>query len=136
MKIKSAKAKGRRLVKDVVEKIKQALDLSDHDIFIPVTSCPGMDIHLSAYARTVFPFAVECKNQENLNIWKAYDQALRNCTGLTPVVIFSRNHSKILVTLELNDWLSLLNTGGHNAKKDKTKRETNDDQKTVTEGGT
>ncbi len=38
----------------------------------------GEDIMLSAKARNMFPYSVECKNQETLNVWKAFEQAEHN----------------------------------------------------------
>ena len=35
----------------------------------------GEDILLSPAARKLFPFSVECKNQEKLNIWSSLEQA-------------------------------------------------------------
>lgn len=68
----------------------------------------GMDVQLSPSARKHFPFAIECKNQEALNIWKSLEQAENNCEGLTPLLIFKRNKSKIYATLEITDFLDLL----------------------------
>ena len=67
-----------------------------------------MDVQLSPSARKVFPFAIECKNQEALNIWKSLEQAENNCEGLTPLLIFKRNKSKIYATVEITDFLDLL----------------------------
>ena len=69
----------------------------------------GEDVHLSPAARKLFPFSVEAKNQERLNIWKALEQAYANAKeGATPLVVFSRNHSKTYVALEFEDLLTLL----------------------------
>ena len=68
----------------------------------------GLDIQLSAAARKKFPFAVECKNQESLNVWKSLEQAESNCEGLTPLLVFKRNKSKIYAALEISDFLKLL----------------------------
>ena len=34
----------------------------------------GEDIILGKQSRQLFPFSVECKNQEAVNVWKAYEQ--------------------------------------------------------------
>ena len=67
-----------------------------------------MDVQLSPSARKIFSFAIECKNQEALNIWKSLEQAEANCEGLVPLLIFKRNKSKIYATLEISDFLDLL----------------------------
>ena len=69
----------------------------------------GEDILLSPAARKLFPFSVECKNQEKLNIWSALDQAEQNSGEHTPLVIFKRNRSKIYAVLEIEKLLELLN---------------------------
>lgn len=68
----------------------------------------GMDIILSDRARKAFPFAVECKNQERLNIWQAIAQSQENSEGLTPMVVFTRNRDDVYCSLKLDDLLDLL----------------------------
>ena len=70
--------------------------------------CPGEDIKLSEAASKVFPFSVECKNQEKLNIWKALEQSDQENRGLPSMVIFKRNRSKVYVAMELADLLKIL----------------------------
>jgi len=67
----SRKAKGRRLQKEVVSKIQNVFNLSDNDVRSTSMGVSGVDIQLSDAALKVFPFAVECKAQESLNIWEA-----------------------------------------------------------------
>ena len=47
-------------------------------------------------------------NQEQLNIWKSMEQAEKNCEGLTPLLIFKRNGTKIYAALEISDFLNIL----------------------------
>jgi hypothetical protein len=68
----------------------------------------GEDILLSPAARRLFPFSVECKNQEKLNIWGALEQAEENSGNHTPLVIFKRNRSKTYTVLEFDKLLELL----------------------------
>ena len=35
----------------------------------------GEDL-IMAGAREKFPYSIECKNQESINIWKSYEQAM------------------------------------------------------------
>ena len=51
---------------------------------------------------------IQIENQEALNIWKSLEQAENNCEGLTPLLIFKRNKSKIYAALEIEDFLNLL----------------------------
>ena len=74
-----------------------------------------MDILLSKKAQKVFPFAVECKNQQKLNIWKAIEQAEKNAKDLIPIVVFKKNYEKPYVVLEWKTFLKILK-GNKNAK--------------------
>ena len=76
-------------------------------IYLPIQQS-GEDIKLSHSARKKFPFSVECKAQEKLNIWESLKQAEDNSNDYTPLLIFKRNRSKTYVTLSLEDFLDLL----------------------------
>ena len=110
MKPRSAKNKGKRLqnkIRDLIlEKFNNILELDDVRSITMGDS--GEDILLSPVARRVFPFSVECKNQEKLNIWEALDQAEGNSGKHTPLVIFKRNRSKTYAVLEFDKLLELL----------------------------
>ena len=109
MKTQSAKAKGRRLQQAIVKKILEKYpQLTENDVTSISMGKAGMDIELSEAARKKFPFAVEAKNTEKLNIWSAIDQANGSNRDLTPLVIFKRNRSDIYVTLKLDDFMELL----------------------------
>jgi hypothetical protein len=110
MKPRSAKAKGKRLQNKVTQLLQEKYSsvLESGDFKSTTMGEHGMDVQLSPSARKVFPFAIECKNQEQLNIWKSMEQAESNCEGLTPLLVFKRNGTKIYAALEINDFLSLL----------------------------
>ena len=124
MKPQSAKAKGRRLqqwVRDTLLSLCPALTLDD--IRSTSMGAQGEDIQLSPAARSVYPFSIECKNLEKLNIFQALEQAETNTTPLfklfdattkttyfdypTSIVVFKRNHSKTYVALEFEQFLKL-----------------------------
>lgn len=51
---------------------------------------------------------IECKRVESLNIYKAYEQAVRDAgDSLTPVVMHRKNNKPWLVTCNLEDFLLL-----------------------------
>ena len=102
------KAKGRRLQNKVRELLIEKFDLHPDDIKTAVMGESGEDIRLAHSARKKFPFSVECKNQEKLNIWSSLEQAEDNANDYTPLLIFKRNRSKTYVTLSLEDFLELL----------------------------
>lgn len=55
----------------------------------------GPDLQLSSRAKEVFPFGVECKSQERINVWDSWAQTQRHCvnTELTPLLICRRNRT-------------------------------------------
>ena len=69
----------------------------------------GEDVLLSPAARKLFPFSVECKNQEKLNIWSSLQQAEDNAGEHIPLVVFKRNRSKTYVAFELDKLMEVLN---------------------------
>ena len=110
MKPRSAKNKGKRLQNKVRDIILEKFDKLEPDDVRSITmGDSGEDILLSPAARRLFPFSVECKNQEALNIWSSLEQAENNSGKHTPLVIFKRNRSKTYAILEFEELLKLLN---------------------------
>ena len=109
MKSRSAKNKGKRLqnsVRDLIlEKFNQ---LEEDDVRSITMGDSGEDILLSPAARKLFPFSVECKNQEKLNIWSSLEQTETNAGKHTPLLIFKRNRSKTYAVLQLDDLMKML----------------------------
>jgi len=107
MKTSSAKAKGRRAAALLREKLLAAApELQPDDIIVTSSGVKGEDLLLSPKARTYFPFQFEVKNVEKLNIWEAYKQATTH-GDYTPFLAFKRNHSNMMVCMELDDFLEL-----------------------------
>lgn len=67
--------------------------LSEDDILIQTTSVGGNDLHLSPLAQDLFPFGIEVKNKESLNVYQALAQAARSASkkGLFPILFFKKN---------------------------------------------
>jgi hypothetical protein len=109
MKPRSAKNKGKRLqnkVRDLIlEKFQQ---LEEDDVRSTTMGDSGEDVLLSPAARKLFPFSVECKNQEKLNIWSALEQTENNSNNHVPLLIFKRNRTKTYAVLEFDKLLELL----------------------------
>ena len=78
------------------------------DIVIQTTSVGGEDLILSRAARRVFPFSVEGKNQERLNIWSAIEQCENNAKGHPPAVVFRRNRTEAWAAINLRSLINLL----------------------------
>jgi len=110
MKTHSAKRKGKRLQATVRTAILERFpELADDDVRVAVRSESGTDIKLSPLARSVFPYSVECKNVERLNIWSALSQAQRNTNdGTAALLVFSRNRTEPHVALALTEFMELL----------------------------
>jgi hypothetical protein len=109
MKTRSAKAKGKRLVVHVKERLLHyAPQLQPDDLMIPTTSVPGEDLWLSPAAKAIYPISVEAKNCETAKVWEWIAQAQANCLDRKPVVIFSRNRATPHVLLSLEHFLELI----------------------------
>ena len=109
MKVSSKKGKGRtlqNLVRDLV--LQNFKNLTQNDVRPAIMGQSGMDIRLSQAARKQFPFAVQCKNTQKLNICSAIEQCQANAKDLTPLLVFKRNHSKTYVCLQITDFIKLL----------------------------
>ena len=65
------------------------------------------DIIMGKQSRDRFPYSIECKNQERVNVWQSYDQAKTNCKGYEPLLVIKRNRSKPLVVMDAEHFVSL-----------------------------
>ena len=103
MKTQSAKAKGRRLQQKVAKLLNDLLGLDTKSL--PMGS-QGVDIIILGEDKKKFPYSIECKNQEKLNIWNAWNQAKNNTEENTkPLLVIKRNRSDTLVVMKLEDFL-------------------------------
>jgi hypothetical protein len=110
MKSRSAKNKGKRLQNNVRDLILEKFNKLEQDDVRSITmGDSGEDILLSPAARKLFPFSVECKNQEKLNIWSSLEQAETNSGKHIPLLVFKRNRTKMYAVLEFDKLLELLN---------------------------
>jgi len=106
----SAKAKGRRLQQQVRDLIQKTFNLPAEDVRSTGMGQSGSDIQLSARARKAFPFSVECKNTERLQVWESWDQAVAHSgeDNLEPLLVFKRNRSETLACIRLDTLVALL----------------------------
>lgn len=100
MKTSSAKAKGRRLQQWVRDLLIEELDVHPEDIESRSMGASGEDLIMARAAREKFPYSIECKNQEALNVWKAYEQSKSNCGNYEPILVIKRNGVKPLVVID------------------------------------
>ena len=107
MNTSSKKAKGRRLQKWVREVLIEKLKIHEEDIESRSMGAGGEDLIMARAAREKFPYSVECKNQERLNLWEAYSQSEANCGDYEPVVFLKKNNHKPLVLVDADYFVGL-----------------------------
>lgn len=112
MKTASAKGKGRRFQQEVMRDLIVTFGLDPADVSSRSMGASGTDLLLSVAALRVFPYALECKNTERINVWQAMAQAEDNAGEWTPVVALRRNRTEPLAVLPWSEFLWL----AHNAR--------------------
>ena len=117
MKTSSAKAKGRRLQQKVRDLLLETFtELEPDDIRSTSMGVSGEDLQLSPAARKLIPFAIECKNQEKLNVWDSLKQAEENSGDYDTVLIFKRNRSKTYAVINIEKFIELINENNKSSK--------------------
>jgi len=104
----SAKAKGRKLQQWVRDLLIETFDIHPEDIRSCSMGAGGEDVIMARSAREKFPFSVECKNTERLNVWDAYEQACANCGNYEPLLVMKRNRKKPLVVMDAESFVKLM----------------------------
>ncbi len=107
MKPQSAKAKGRLFQQLIRDKLIEQLEIHPEDIKSTSMGAGGEDITMARAAREKFPLSIECKAQESLSVWKAYEQAEANCGEYEPVLFMKKNRKKPLVVVDADYFISL-----------------------------
>lgn len=109
MNTRSAKNKGNRLQNHVADLLGEYLGITIGDIKKTTAGVNGPDVEVADAILDHFPFSVECKNVEKVNVWAAYEQAVVNCKGpRIPLAVIKRNRSKCLAIIEITDFLNIL----------------------------
>ena len=109
MKTQSAKAKGRRLQQWVRDTLVESLGVHPEDIESRSMGAGGEDLIMARAARQKFPYSIECKNVEKLNVWDAYSQAESNSGDYEPIVVMKKNGKKPLVVVDAEYFVRLHN---------------------------
>ena len=105
MKTQSRKAKGRRLQQKFMQLLIEKLDIDPEDIESRSMGAGGEDLIMSKAARDKFPYSIECKNQERLNIWQAWEQTNNNKGIYEPMLVIKKNGTSPLVVLNADNFL-------------------------------
>ena len=107
MKSQSAKAKGRRLQQQFRALLIEELGIHPEDIESRSMGAGGEDLIMARAARQKFPYSIECKNVEKLNVWEAYKQAEENSKDYEPVVVMKKNNHKTLVVIDAEHFVKI-----------------------------
>ena len=107
MKTQSAKAKGRRLQQWFRDLLIENLGVHPEDVESRSMGAGGEDLIMARAAREKFPYSIECKNQEKINVWQSYAQAVENSKDHEPVVVIKRNNHKPLVVVDAEYFIGL-----------------------------
>ena len=108
MKTQSAKAKGRRLQQWVRDQLIEKLEVHPEDIESRSMGAGGEDLIMARAAREKFPYSVECKNQEKMNVWESYSQATDNSGDYEPLLVMKKNRKKPLVVMDAEAFINLM----------------------------
>jgi hypothetical protein len=109
--VASRKAKGRILQQWLRDKLLETFaHLEPDDVRSTSMGASGEDLLLSPAARASFPFSVESKNVEKLNVWDAYEQAKANAGNHEPLLVMKKARKKPLIVIDAEAFLSLLNS--------------------------
>ena len=109
MKTSSAKAKGRLLQKWFANLLVEELKADPEDLESRPMGSQGEDIIMGKQTRQIFPYSVECKNQEKVNIWSAMEQAESNCKSYEPLVVIKKNGKKPLAVIDAEYFVEMHN---------------------------
>jgi len=127
MKTQSAKAKGRKLQQWFTKLLIDVLGMDEEDMESRPMGSQGEDIIMGKLSRNLFPYSIECKNQESVNVWKAYAQATENCKGYEPLVVIKRNRSKPLVLVDAEHFVGLFDDNLRAAEMDNQSNQWHED---------
>lgn len=110
MKPRSAKNKGVRFqnwVRDTI--LKYFPGLTGH-VKCAVMGEKGADVQLSPEAAEIFPFAIECKNQEKWSVAKYWEQTTQEAErlGLNPLLFMTKNKHPKLAVVEAETFIEII----------------------------
>tara|TARA_R100000750_G_C2309437_1_gene81911 strand:- start:334 stop:678 length:345 start_codon:yes stop_codon:yes gene_type:complete len=111
MKIRSRKAKGRRLQNWVRDELLSLFTtLSDDDIYCAIMGESGADVKFSLKAQKLLPYSIECKNKETFKgIYDIIKQAQHNAKkNQVPLGIIKMNNFEPLAILDAKFFFNIV----------------------------
>ena len=82
--------------------------LEPDDVKSTSMGASGEDVQLSPYARKLFSYSAECKNQERLNFWGCWDQTVSNAGDYEPAMFVKKNRREVLVAIRAEHFFKLM----------------------------
>ena len=115
MKIRSRKAKGRRLQNWVRDELLLLFkNLTDDDIYCAIMGESGADVKFSPKARKKLPYSIECKNKETFKgIYDIIKQAQSNAKkNQVPLGIIKMNNFEPLAVIDARFFFNIVREYG------------------------
>lgn len=106
----SRKAKGRAFQQELRDDLINALHVKPEDIKSTPMGTFGPDLWLSSEVSRLFPFAVEAKRSERIDVggWLNQCENNANKAGLKPLLVFRKNRGKAMAVIEWDTLLMLI----------------------------
>jgi hypothetical protein len=98
------------MVRDALRTMGQEFGLEDDDIKAAQMGASGVDIVFSPAARKLFPWVVEVKVVEALNVmseFRDHSTQYAHLPHLTPLLFHMKNRTPMLVTMKAEDFYTL-----------------------------
>ncbi len=105
---RASKVKGNNYERKIANILSKAFDTKVYRV--PCSGAlPGWAGDLRDLTGVLKNYVWECKNQQKLSIWAALKQSELEATGgRVPVVVFTKNHEKDYVAMQLKDFINIL----------------------------
>lgn len=109
--VQARKAKGRRLQQYVRDAIIELFGVSDKDVRSTSMGAGGVDVPMAKHVNDMFPYDIECKNKETLNVWKEFEQAIAHKKNTNseynPLLVIKKNGKKPLAVVDFDYFMTL-----------------------------
>lgn len=103
----NSQQKGKRFEREIAKRLSKSFDLDVKRT--PQSGGMSFKGDIIALKGILSEFHWECKNQESLNIWKAFKQSKSDCRiGKIPTVVFTKNFEDQYIALRFDDFENIL----------------------------